>query len=617
MTHTRHHTKEGRSLCHATALAAAALCFLALSCSDELHTYAPQGGADGNGTTYWHTRTRTPGEQQTMLRNHGVGFSFDAINGEKCDAGSVRCQVVDLATLEADGAYDCDYVGHSEMTTSCSRSFAEYCHNVNTGTSVSGGVLIYKGSYMKTASIFEHAFDNSICFTAEMSERAVEKFIDTNIMDNLLKEEPERYLSDNFLYAIDKLRRAGTDNVAVVDSFIEIFGTHVITDASVGGKLKLDVVTGQKTVSTLVQEQQIKEQSLNLFFKKKVETMTESELKAATMLLSNAELHLDATGGDLSPFSTLIANPSTDNPAATPETLENWLASINFDETHPWDSRCEMLDMEVTPIWEFIPDPTVAALVESRIKATAPTMQELYGNRNFVNVEIPAQPGTVTTGFNGRPMTVTDPWVVDVIAANRHVATVCKEWVPEIDPNSSVRVVYPIYDNRLQMDAGLCIHNGVPYRVKWLYDRFEVEKTDTVVDGNTVYLTFGYLDYAKTDGADYLPGSLRIGYEWPGSIATDGSVANKEEICTTRKFLGNFYTDNDKRHDNLPNWTYTTADMSNKHYTETYAELFATDEPYRLSGVKLDGRSGSANITGRMVRNQDYVYYINTTEIPQ
>ena len=568
MTHTRHHTKEGRSLCHATALAAAALCFLALSCSDELHTYAPQGGADGNGTTYWHTRTRTPGEQQTMLRNHGVGFSFDAINGEKCDAGSVRCQVVDLATLEADGAYDCDYVGHSEMTTSCSRSFAEYCHNVNTGTSVSGGVLIYKGSYMKTASIFEHAFDNSICFTAEMSERAVEKFIDTNIMDNLLKEEPERYLSDNFLYAIDKLRRAGTDNVAVVDSFIEIFGTHVITDASVGGKLKLDVVTGQKTVSTLVQEQQIKEQSLNLFFKKKVETMTESELKAATTLLSNAELHLDATGGDLSPFSTLIANPSTDNPAATPETLENWLASINFDETHPWDSRCEMLDMEVTPIWEFIPDPTVAALVESRIKATAPTMQELYGNRNFVNVEIPAQPGTVTTGFNGRTMTVTDPWVVDVIAANRHVATVCKEWV-------------------------------------------------TVVDGNTVYLTFGYLDYAKTDGADYLPGSLRIGYEWPGSIATDGSVANKEEICTTRKFLGNFYTDNDKRHDNLPIWTYTTADMSNTHYTETYAELFATDEPYRLSGVKLDGRSGSANITGRMVRNQDYVYYINTTEIPQ
>ena len=157
-----------------------------------------------------------------------------------------------------------------------------------------------------------------------------------------------------------------------------------------------------------------------LFFKKKVETMTESELKAATTLLSNAELHLDATGGDLSPFSTLIANPSTDNPAATPETLENWLASINFDETHPWDSRCEMLDMEVTPIWEFIPDPTVAALVESRIKATAPTMQELYGNRNFVNVEIPAQPGTVTTGFNGRTMTVTDPWVVDVIAANRH-----------------------------------------------------------------------------------------------------------------------------------------------------------------------------------------------------
>ena len=261
-----------------------------------------------------------------------------------------------------------------------------------------------------------------------------------------------------------------------------------------------------------------------------------------------------------------------------------------------------------------IPDAELAALVRTRIEATAPTMQELYGNRNFLNVEIPVGFGAVSTTFGGRLMTVADPWVVDVIAANRHVATVCKEWVPEIDPQGSVRVVYPIYENRIQTDAGLCVHNGVAYRVKWLYNRFSVEPADTVAT-DKVYLTFGYLDPAPTGGVSYQSGLLRLGYEWPGSIATDGSLANRGEVRTTRKFLGHFYLDSEKNYANLPNWTYQTVAPDNRHYEEEYAAQFAAGLPYTLSGVGLAGRSGAANLANRMVRDDDYVYYINTTEV--
>lgn len=589
-------------------------CIAASSCSDEFQSNMEQPSPVGGSNMYWYTHTRTAAEQQTMLRSHGVGFSFDAINGERCDVGSVRCQIVNLNAMEEAGAYDCSYEGRTQIKTNTSRSFAEYSHNVNTGASVSGDVLIYKGSYQKVASIFEHALDTSLCFTTEMSEKAVEKTIDTNMLETLLESEPEQYLSENFLYAIDKLKKNGRNNVAVVDSFIGIFGTHVITNASVGGKLQLDIITDRKTVTTLIMEKQIKEQSLNLFFKKKTETMTDEELKAATALLENAEIHLSAVGGDLSKLNTLIANPSFGNTAATPAALYEWQESINFNETNPWDSRCEMTDMDVTPIWEFIPDKEVAALVKSRIIATAPTMQELYGNRNFINVEIPMLPGTVSTNFAGTVKTINNPWVTDVIAAHRHVATICKEWVPEIDPDNSVYVVYPIYENRMQMDAGLCVYNGTPYRVKWIYNRFDVEKDTTKVNSDKVYLTFGYLSSEKTNGADYTQSTLRIGYEWPGSISINGSIANKNDICTTRKFLGNFYLDTDKKYTNLPNWTYITSSDENKYYKETYPELFNRDRPYELSGIKLNGKTGLDNLVNRMVRNSDYVYYINTSE---
>lgn len=244
-------------------------CIAASSCSDEFQSNMEQPSPVGGSNMYWYTHTRTAAEQQTMLRSHGVGFSFDAINGERCDVGSVRCQIVNLNAMEEAGAYDCSYEGRTQTKTNTSRSFAEYSHNVNTGASVSGDVLIYKGSYQKVASIFEHALDTSLCFTTEMSEKAVEKTIDTNMLETLLESEPEQYLSENFLYAIDKLKKNGRNNVAVVDSFIGIFGTHVITNASVGGKLQLDIITDRKTVTTLIMEKQIKEQSLNLFFKKK------------------------------------------------------------------------------------------------------------------------------------------------------------------------------------------------------------------------------------------------------------------------------------------------------------------------------------------------------------
>lgn len=591
-----------------------ALCIVASSCSDEFQGYTELTSPVDCSEMYWNTHTRTAAEEQTMLRSHGVGFSFDAINGERCDVGSVRCQIVNLEALEEAGAYDCSYEGHSQIKNNTSRSFAEYNHNVNIGASVSGDVLIYKGSYQKVASIFEHALDTTICFTTEMSEDAVEKTIDTNMLELLLESEPEQYLSDNFLYAIDKLKRNGKDNIAVVDSFINIFGTHVITNASVGGKLQLDVISDRKAVTTLAMEKEVKEQSLKLFFKEKVETMTEEELKAVTTLLENSEIHLSAVGGDLSKLNTLIANPSYSNTAATPDALYKWQESIDFDETDPWNNRCEMTDMDVTPIWEFIPDKDVAAVVESRIIATAPTMQELYGNRNFINVEIPILPGMVSTNFAGTTKIIDNPWVTDVIAAHRHVATICKEWVPEITPDNSVYVVYPIYENRIQMDAGLCVYNGISYRVKWIYNRFEVEKDTTKVNTDKVYLTFGYLSSEKTNGADYTQGTLRIGYEWPGSIAVNGSIANKQDICTTRKFLGDFYLDTDKKYINLPNWTFITSSEENKYYKDTYPELFKKDLPYELSGIKLDGKTGLDNLSNRMVRNSDYVYYINTTE---
>lgn len=591
----------------------AMMCMLASACQDDM--LADKAQTVSEQTAYWYTQTRTAEEQEAMLMSHGVGFSLNANTEEAGDMSSVRCQVVDLNALKKAEVYSCNYTGETEISKTVSRSFSEYLQNTYTNASLSGKLPGYTKAEITSASIFEHGMDTIICFTSEHKEKVLDKSIDTDLMKTVFEDNPEQYLSDNFLYALDKLKKSGYDDVAVVDSFINIFGTHVITQASVGGKLKIDIVTGRKNVQTIIEENNIKEESLNLYFKKKSSSIGEEMIKQITTILHNAQIYLNIEGGDLSVFNRLISNPSYDNIDANDKNLEKWQQSISFDENSPWDSRCEMIEMDVFPIWEFIPDEKLSALVESRISANTSAMENIYGNMNFINVEIPVQPETVTTVFAGTPMTIYNPWVTDIVAANRHVATICKEFVPEIDQNNSVFVIYPIYNNKIQTDAGLCVHNGNTFRVKWIYNQFAVQKdTIAVNDPQTVYMHFGYLSTREFDGVSYTTGTKRIGYEWPGSIDINGNIVNREALCTTRKFMGNFYLDNEKQYDNLPNWSYTKTEWNYKYYMDNYPELFNSDKPYELSGIKINGRKGSENTANRMVRNYNYTYYINTSE---
>ena len=591
-------------------------CLILTSCEDEWED-VNESSSIPTENRYWYTRTRSKAEQETMLRSHGVGFSYDAIYGKKCDVGSVRCQVLDLSVLKEEDIYQQDNTGRTTYEKTCNHSFAEYFYNTNFSTDISGKIPGYKGDYSKIYSLFEHALDTCIAFTTIQSEIICQKYINTNIWAHFINELGEKGLSDNFRYALEKVKATEHENVAVVDSFINIFGTHVVVSATIGGTLQMDVVTERKNIQTYAHENTITQNSLDVFFKKKTSSLTETEQEFVKQLLTNSQLYINISGGDLSTFNTLVANPSPKNAQASEENLIQWIKSVKLDKDKIWDNKCEMIDMEVAPIWDFIPDETTANRIKARIIATAPTMQELYGNRNFLNVSFSIPPTSVTTTLGGKEQTFNSPWVVDVIAANRRVATICKEWVPEIDLLNSVQVVYPIYENRIQMEAGFCIHNDHAYQVKWLYDRYVVNQLDTSTPGDKFYLNFGSLEAQGKEGVDYQEGKSIIGYEWPGSILIDGTLAQDKPYYETRKFLGNFYLDTDGKFADLPNWTYQSESMWNSYYEKFFKELPANKQelPYELSGIKLNGRRGKDHLKNRMVRDVDYVYYINSTEL--
>lgn len=592
----------------------ACLCAAFVSCSDELPLADMPESLPSEADSYWKTGTRSPEMEAAMLRSHGVGFSFDAVNGTKCNVGDVRCQIVDVDKLDALGAYSEEWKSYTKTNFFTSHNEVEYLQQTGVTMEVSGSMLLYKGSYMSAAAIMEKGKENTVRFTSNYDVQELAKRIDTGVLSDFSTDELTDLLSPNFLYALNKIEATDIDNVAVVDSFINIFGTHVITDALVGGRLTMDIVASKKQFTTYIHEKTVSEQSLNLFFTILEQIVNEENQRFMKGVLNNSELVMTTKGGDVTKLSSIIAAPNPDKIKENTAALSEWEKTVAYSANDPWSSRCEMLDMEVIPIWEFVPNPVTAQRIKTRIQADALTMQQLYGNRNFVSVRIDANPRSVTTSLGGKPVTVNDPWVVDVIAANRKVATVCKEWVPELDPEHSVRVVYPIYENKFQEASGVCIYNGSAYSVRWLYDRFVVEKMDTPVSGNTLYLNCGILSTQPTDGIEYAAGKATLGYEWPGSLDINGNLAG-QPYYETRKFLDRFYITTADSYSNLPNWSYCKDDGLSKYMNDEYGDMLRKNDPYALSGIVLNGRGGKANLSNRMVRNDDYTYYINSTEI--
>lgn len=447
-------------------------------------------------SNFWYSRSRSAQENGVMMRHHALGFSYQAISGEKCNIGDVMCQVLNLNYLEENGL--CIRNDESETVNSSyvQRGVADYVHGTSWESTLSTDLVLYQGEKRKQHFLIETINDstlimnNSLGLRTSRSSIRLDQLLGNEDMPGELSEHPEEVLSENFRYALSKLK-ADRENVAVIDSFINIFGTHVVTRVDVGGTCNLSVKTSKRFVSTYLEEQEYSKDAVNLFFKKMESVEKLSNQTSYKNLFKTAEIDLKVRGGDMSHFDRLISNPSFDNAQASYQNYDAWATSLTKYVGKGWDEGAELIDMAVTPIYKFIPDEDLAKRVKVRMEASAQDMRDLYGDRNFTSAKLTVR---TRTGFRyefnylpkalGRYETI-EKGILHVIqdktgAPSKVVAVTYLEYIPELESIASwfnvVYVTYPVYENRIQLTEGIAAAEGNwAYRVKWLYDRYEVE----------------------------------------------------------------------------------------------------------------------------------------------
>lgn len=534
------------------------------------------------------------GSMTQFYRHYGIGYSYNAIGGDRCNLRDFRCQIFNRAVIEnlqdSEGAnlLNVNIRNEVEEESSIYSSIVDYVAEVNIDASVSGDLVFYSGSASRCCAIFEEGTKEQYILHNKVSTVNSEYSLNFRDLGIYAQSEP-KLLTGSFRNALSRI----TDDKSI-DDFIFTYGTHVVIGSTIGASLSLDVQVDRHVFTAKEYEEALSKSAIATLFKS-ASSSTSSQNNYT--VLKDSKCLIDVKGGNLSLFDRFIDLNTFDNTNIPSGLSDLWLESICFDDDDISRSNVELIDIKVIPIWECIPDEELARKVEARITGNMKLVLDKFVNRNFINTSFESNPASVTCRIGNLPnQTFRNPDVVEVIAANRHVATVCRELVPEISATEKVQVAYPIYEGRLKLNSGLCIHAGKAYSVAWSYDSFKVKEIDTdgqILTSGRIYMNCGVLSPVSSESLTYLPSYAILGCERPGGIGIDGSLQG--EICKVFKHFGNFYLDTRMRYDNLPGWEFVTAPPSVAPIYKNYLN--------------------PSDYSGRMVRKDDYTYLINLTEI--
>ncbi len=520
-------------------------------------------------------------------RTYGVGFSYDGIWGEQCNMRDVHSAVIDLGAVRK---WEQEEEWHSPLFYSTQESeytskvqtaysHSEYVQKIVVHADVNAKLIVFNGNVSGSLTIWEGGETNDFYCSVNYCTPSMQMTLRDGNIRSLIKRGRTDLLTPNFRDAIEWMDKHDSD--AAIDSFLVTYGSHVVTRSKVGGSLDILIKMKRDSLVDIDSKQILGDAVIKGILKTSEDNQ---DTKKVLNMLNSADCSITVRGGDLSTMPNHLLHFSFGECPNLSEHIDKWAATLNYSPDAYASNNLEMTDMEITPIWEYIPNKEVARRVRLRVETTADELIRYAGYQNFTNTSFPL-PQSVTCKIGGKNTTFNNPAIVNVIASGRYIATICREQInlPELGI-TEVQVVYPIYNQQVNLSSGFTTYNDKSYRVCWFNGICKV-KTDTLntpQPDNIIYMTYGVPGTIKYSNISYQPSNTVIGYEWPMSIMENGGVDTAKPYYLTYKNGTDFLlrstdgTEQSGTLNGLPNWSYNN---------------------------------------GRMVRNREYYYYWNPNEV--
>lgn len=305
---------------------------------------------------------------------------------------------------------------------------------------------------------------------ATMTKTVSSKVIDLGVLyDMQQKNKLQQVFSDSFLKAYNNVKRlSGTLRQEAIETLLTKYGTHIVTQADLGGKITY-MFTMNKSYKT-DNEDEMKEEinytfgsipasDRNSNYQHEVSS-SKSANGAITVIggSSATRIRLQADIAALTPSSQLNATDVTD-----------WLASINKEVGSNNMANLDVVHFELIPLWDIVEDNLRTEFLNTTLEMTkrsdCKVSDDILGT-DIYQIDVSQSDLTDFSQSNDKSSLCRTLYLKSG-TQTLPILEVCEEYVPNIRTDKRVVVVYPIYHNRLRMTQGVFLGDDshVPARV--------------------------------------------------------------------------------------------------------------------------------------------------------
>ena len=475
---------------------------------------------------------------------YAVGFSYDCTD-EYASPNSVRKQVFDTEAMLKDKVEAINAVQVSLTTSTVTGStINELTNNLAVKANVEGGFGKFKGEAngsfdMDVVKNTNYEFATNY-FDLAVSRASLSKSLET------LKDD---YMTDdawNDINGVPVKNKRGIIKVAYPspsddpDGFknlVKEYGTHVVVEAGLGGRVRYSMWMDISDVNTTYDIKAFAKASYEGIVKTGG-SVDEKFKETYKKHVNNISTKIDVLGGEQ---TLALALRSKDK--FTEANMDKWMESVKENNM----ALVSFGEKSLVPIYELVERRATVENGGFNGEARYQALKEYiehgcsgdfssYECGTVTKIKVP----TFADKQNGGTL------VQDVMLGGQWVGQVCEEFLPLIDKNKRVTVVYPVLNNKVRYNMGFFIGDAdhKPARVSWEGDQYRI------VEYNE--LNFGSVDSLCMRGASVMP------------KAPDGTDVRQGTLQD--EFLDGIGYDGSN---NVP-WKYPLVKVFNQLWTRSY-----------------------------------------------
>ena len=414
------------------------------------------------------------GNIQTNNQIYAVGYSYDATNSY-ANPNSVKLEVFDTQAMLDDGVLAVNAAQSSLVeNTITGSSVSEMSNKLSVKANVEGSYCGFKGE-VKASFDMEHTSSNNYEYALTYLDLGVRKAS----LNKSLEALKDDYMTDdawNDINGVPVKNKRGVGKVRYESNdkgfkdLIAAYGTHVIIRAGLGGRVRRSM---EVDITKITSSYDIK-----AFAKASYEGVVDASVEVDDNYKQSfkdsrqsVSIKSDVLGGEESLNKTLATKDGF-----TRSNLDKWMKSVTASNM----ALVSFDEGSLVPIYELVER---NATVENggfngkeRYEKLKEYIDEKMGlDPDFANYNC----GTV---FEFTPPTFDNKWnttlVKDIYCDGQWVAQVCNEYIPVLNRDSRVTVVYPVIVNQPRYNMGFFLGNNShkPARVSWTSKGVSIEE---------------------------------------------------------------------------------------------------------------------------------------------